>query len=207
MPAEQYIGDPMAVRMATWSLLEEGRLDVPEALASTAGERGQYFVQNPETGRFYSKYGDLNTLGYVPAMLAEHFLLGRLDPVNNLPGRTTLLNLGNLLLSVVLALLLLALADLFTDKPAVSGLWVLSTLYATFGWNYLRAQTTELLQWTLATGFFLALFHLWRSRGAGRPLAACQGLLLLLLLTKLVYVLLMPVLAAVACLAQVPDES
>ncbi len=201
MPAEQYIGDPLAVRMVTWSLIERGRLDVPEDLARSAGERGQYFVQNPDDGRFYSKYGELNSLGYLPAMLAERALWGRLDPVNNLSGRTVLLNLGNLAISVVLALLLLALAFQFTTRPGVALLWVLATLYATFGWNYLRAQTTELLQWTLCTGFFLALFPLWRSRGATRHLVAVHGLLLLLLLSKTVYVLLLPLVAVVVLLA------
>ena len=57
LPAEQYIGDPQAVRMVAWSLLGRGRLDVPTDLAQDAGERGQYFVQNPDNGLFYSKYG------------------------------------------------------------------------------------------------------------------------------------------------------
>lgn len=206
MPSEQYIGDPMAIRIVTWSLLERGRLDVPADLATTAGERGQYFVQNPRNGRHYSKYGELNTLGYVPAMLAERAILGGLDPVNNLSTRTALLNVTNLLLSLVLALLLYELAVLYVESPALALLWVLSTLYATFGWNYLRAQTAELLQWTLYTGFFLALVHLWRSRGGTRPLAAAQVLLLLLCLSKLVFVLLMPLLAGVALLAALPEQ-
>lgn len=201
MPAQQYVGDPLAVRMATWSLLERGRLDIPADLASTAGERGQYFVQNPDDGLYYSKYGELNTLGYVPAMAVERALLGRLDPVNDGRTRTLLVNAGNLALSLLLALLLYELALLYTDRPPVAVLFTLSLLYATFGWNYLRAQTTELLQWTLYAGFFLHLVRTWRTEGSARPLAAAQGLLLLLGLCKLVYVLLMPLLAVVAVLA------
>ncbi len=202
MPAEQYIGDPLAVRMVTWSLLERGRLDVPEELARSAGERGQYFVQNPENGRYYSKYGELNTLGYLPAMLAEKALWGRLDPVDNRTPRTFLLNLGNLLLSLVLARLLLDLALRFTCRPGVALAWVSATMYAGFGWNYLRAQTTELLQWTLATGFFLALVGYLRSRGEPRRLLAVHAWLLLLLLSKAVYVLLLPVVVAVVLAVQ-----
>lgn len=192
MPAEQYVGDPLAVRVATWSLLENGRLDVPEA--QVAGERGQYFVQNPETGRWYSKYGELNTVGYLPAMMAEKLWLGRLDPVNNAAPRTLLLNLGNLLLSLVLAALLYALARQYAE-PVPAVLFTLASLYATFGWNYLRAQTTELLQWTLYTGFFLAWVRAWRT-GTGHGLAV--ALLALLLLTKLVYALLIPLLLPLA---------
>lgn len=201
MPSQQYVGDPWAVRMATWSVIERGRLDVPEELASTAGERGQYFVQNPDNGLWYSKYGELNTLGYVPAMLVEKALLGRLEPVNDTRTRTHLLNLGNLALSLVLALVLYGLAMLYTERPATVVVFVLATLYATFGWNYLRAQTTELLQWTLYAAFFHQLVLVWRTRAATGPLAAAQVLLLLLTTTKLVYVLLMPLLAGVALLA------
>lgn len=201
MPSQQYVGDPWAVRMATWSLIERGRLDVPEELASTAGERGQYFVQNPDNGLWYSKYGELNTLGYVPAMLVEKALLGRLEPVNDTRTRTHLLNLGNLALSLALALVLYQLALLYTGRPWVAVLFALATLYATFGWNYLRAQTTELLQWTLYAAFFLQLVRVWRTRAAAGPLAAAHVLLLLLVATKLVYVLLMPLLAGVALLA------
>jgi len=202
MPAEQYIGDPMAVRMVTWSLLERGRLDVPEELARSAGEPGQYFVQNPENGRYYSKYGELNTLGYVPAMLAERALWGRLEPVDNRAGRTILLNVGNLVLSLVLACLLLALALQFTGRSGVALVWVLATLYASFGWNYLRAQTTELLQWTLATGFFLALVRLRRTQGSPHGLLAVYTVLALLLLSKAVYVLLFPVVVAVVLVVE-----
>jgi len=200
LPAEQYIGDPQAVRMVAWSLLERGRLDVPTDLAQDAGERGQYFVQNPDNGLFYSKYGELNSLGYLPAMALERSLLGRLEPFNDLATRTVLLNLNNLALSLVLAGLLLALACLFTRQPALALVWVLATLYASFGWNYLRAQTTELLQWTLCTGFFWALFQLWRSRGHSRWLGAVHLFLVGLLLTKAVYVLLVPCLLLVGIL-------
>lgn len=200
LPAEQYIGDPQAVRMVTWSLLERGRLDVPADLAQGAGERGQYFVQNPDNGLYYSKYGELNSLGYLPAMALERALLGRLEPFNDLATRTVLLNLNNLALSLILAGLLLALACLFTRQPALALVWVLATLYASFGWNYLRAQTTELLQWTLCTGFFWALFQLWRSRGQGRWLGLVHLFLVGLLLTKAVYVLLVPCLLLVGLL-------
>ncbi len=197
MPSGQYIGDPQAVRMVSWSLLERGRLDVPADLARSAGEPGQYFVQNPRTGLHYSKYGELNSLGYLPAMALERALVGRLDPVNDLDTRTLLLNLNNLLLSLVLAGLLLAMACLFTRRGDLALVWVLATLYASFGWNYLRAQTTELLQWTLCTGFFWALFQLWRNRGEGRWLAGAHLFLAGLVLTKTVYVLLVPFLLLV----------
>lgn len=197
-PSEQYVGDPLAVRAATWSLLERGTLSLPAELATQAGQRGQFFVQNPRTGLYYSKYGVLNTLFYLPALALEKLCSGSLDPYGYGRQRTLILNVHNLILSLILALLLYELALQYSTRLFTVLLWLGATLYASFGWNYLRAQTSELLQWLLATAFFLALVRFRRSQGNPRWLLLAQLALLALVLTKSVYVLCGFALVAVA---------
>lgn len=189
MPRLQYIGDPLAIRAAAVNWLNTGRIDVPEEIALASGQRGQYYFQNPVSGLYYSKYGPLNTLSYLPVLTLEKKLYGVLPLYNETPQRTWLLNWQNILLSVILALILLELAKQYCTKPSAALLWVLASLYASFGWNYLRAQTSELLQWVLASFFVLFSVRACRSEGARRYLYLAQLSLVLLVLTKGVYAL------------------
>lgn len=197
-PKFVYVGDPTAVRAATYSLIEHGRLDVSPEIAQAAGQPGQYFVKNPRNGRYYTKYGILNSLGYVPVMLVHSWLYGPGQAFEDSPELTRLLNIQNVLLSLVLASLLWQLAWCYTQRISVAVAWVLGTLYATFGWNYLRAQTSELLQWLLAVALFWAFVKWWRAPDSRAWLWISHGLFAALVLTKPVYVLLAIVLVGMA---------
>ncbi len=196
MPRTQYIGDPLAVRLEAWSLLENGSIEIPAEYAETAGEPGQYFVKNISNGRYYCKYGILNALFSLPALMAERLVCGELVPFRDNP-RTLILNIWNILLSAVLAALLAKLASLFSEKAWPVCLWTGATLYCSFGWNYLRAQTSEILQWTLATWLFLELVKLYREKSKA-ALVKAHVSLWLLILTKSVYALFAPVIIAVS---------
>ena len=189
MPRSQYIGDPLAIRAAAANWLNTGCWDVPASVAASSGQRGQYYYQNPRSGRYYSKYGPLNTIGYIPVLALERAWRGELPLYDPSSGRTLLLNLQNVLLSALLALVLLEISRLFCGRPWLGAVWVLASLYASFGWNYLRAQTSELLQWLLASAFLWAVFQAWRTRGGRGWLIGGQTALVLLVLTKGVYAL------------------
>src|ERR1700739_3745796 len=75
MPAEEYYGDASSVRIAAMTLINTGKWAVPGP--STFGEKGQFFYQNAE-GNWYSKYGILNTLIYVPILQLEKAVTGKL---------------------------------------------------------------------------------------------------------------------------------
>ena len=194
MPREQYIGDPLAIRAVAVQWLNHGEFFVPEEVALNSGQRGQYYFQNPRNGRYYSKYGPLNTLGYLPALAVERALTGELPLYNPGPARTLILNLNNILLSAILALLLLEIGRLYCAQPSLAAVWVLASLYGGFGWNYLRAQTSELAQWLWASAFMLGLLRCWRSRGAVRYQVLASVSLSLLILLKGVYALWGPIL-------------
>ena len=75
MPSEEYAGDATSVRIATVTLINTGKWAVPADRASTFGERGAYFYQNA-SGNWYSKYGILNMLLYVPILQLQKCVMG-----------------------------------------------------------------------------------------------------------------------------------
>jgi hypothetical protein len=77
MPAEEYAGDATSARIAAVALIKTGKWSVPAEKASTFGERGQYFYQNV-SGDWYSKYGILNTLVYLPVLQLQKCVNGEL---------------------------------------------------------------------------------------------------------------------------------
>ena len=104
------------------------------------GERGQYFFENREKGRWFSKYGVLNTLMYVPPLLAERLATGSLPWIS--PARLAFLNAFNLVLALFSAAYLLATVALYTRDTAVK--WVTpSRSTRRSGWNYCAAQASE----------------------------------------------------------------
>jgi hypothetical protein len=201
MPAEEYAGDAISVRIAAISLINTGKCAVPADQASTFGERGQYFYQNA-SGNWYSKYGILNMLLYVPILQLQKCVMGKL-----VDASTFFLNLFNLVLSGATACYLVLIVRRYTRSTATVWIFVLSAVYATFWWNYLRAQTFEIY----ITLFMLGLYyHLvsgldW-ERGAvdrlgNRHLLAAGIFLGALCLSKNVYLILLPVVAGLFALA------
>src|SRR5690349_14533481 len=151
MPAEEYAGDGNAVRIETIGLINTGRWAVPPEIAREWGERGQYFYQNAN-GAFYPKYGVLNTLIYVPALWIQKIASGNLSLYSD---NTLSLNLFNIVLSCATAVYLSLLARRYTDSNLTMSIFVIASLYCTFWWNYLRAQSFEIY----LTLFFLAFVY------------------------------------------------
>jgi hypothetical protein len=200
MPAEEYAGDASSVRIATVTLINTGKWAVPADKASTFGERGQYFYQNA-AGNWYSKYGILNMLFYVPILELQKCVTGKLVDVSIL-----FLNLFNLVLSCATACYLVMIVRRYTRSTATVWVFVLSAFYATFWWNYLRTQTFEIYVTLFTLGLYYHLVSaLDGKRVAGdRPanihLLAAGIFLGALCLSKNVYLILVPVLAGLFAL-------
>lgn len=149
MPANEYVGDAMAVRVQAITLINDCQLAVPRDLASEAGASGQYFFENAN-GRFYPKYGILNTFLYLPVLWLEKIVIGRSSSAQH----TLFLNLFNVLLSCVTAAYLAVIARRHTNLRITIWTFVLGALYSTFWWNYLRAQTFEIYLTLFMLGFY-----------------------------------------------------
>jgi hypothetical protein len=203
MPAEEYCGDATSVRIAAVTLINTGKWAVP--VDSIFGERGQFFYQNA-SGNWCSKYGVLNMLLYVPILQLEKCVVGELGDTSN--SRIFFLNLFNLFLSCTTACYLVLIVRRYTRSVATMWIFVLSAFYATFWWNYLRAQTFEIYVSLFMLGLY---YHLvsgldW-ERAAGDRVASSHllagGIFFgALCLSKNVYVILLPALAGLFALVQ-----
>ncbi len=207
MPREAYPGDAHAVRAEAVVLLNTGRWAVPPAVAEDFGARGQYLYQT-ERGDWYPKYGVLNTLLYLPALAAEKLVTGELEIDS--PNRALFLNLFNLLLSGATALYLALLAFRYTKSNAVAVVFVLASLYSTFWWNYLRAQTFEIYHTLFLIAFyyhFVTALHAYREKSNERTgniqFLVAAIYLGALCLCKSVYVVLLPVVVAILAQATI----
>ena len=191
MPKEEYIADPMAVRCETVSLINDGSLAIPAALAQSVGERGQFFIENVTKEKWYCKYGILNSLMYLPALVIQKCCEGTLSYSS--PSRVIYLNLFNLLLALASAIYLFLIASRYTKREVVAFFYVAAAFYTTYWWNYLRGQNSEIYQVLFMLGFY---YHLVRSCDGlkSRKHEALAGLFFsVLILTKVVYVILLPV--------------
>ena len=191
MPAEEYIGDGVAVRIQTIGLINTGQLAVPSEVAHEWGERGQYFYENAN-GAFYPKYGILNTLIYLPPLWIQKIVTGKSLYSNNAFS----LNLFNIVLSCATAAYLALLAWRYTNSNVTMSIFVGASLYCTFWWNYLRAQTFEIY----LTLFLLAFYYHFVSalNSDQRGLRNRQFLLAaiylgMLCLSKTVFVIFLPI--------------
>ena len=201
MPRWIYSGDAVSIRTSTICLITTGDMSVPADHASTFGERGQYFFENSSTGRWHSKYGIANTLLYLPPLIAEYAWTSRLPFFDDLDSeslvcRCVVLNVYNILLSLLLALYLFRFARLYATSARDAAMFVAVAFFGTFLWNYLRAQTVEIFQ---VLFFTAACFHLLQYRrqlkkGGRTSSHAFLAMLFLglLALGKLIYILLLP---------------
>ena len=206
LPAVRYDGDVNAWEMEAESLVHRGQLAVRAAVAESLPRSAPYFVFNPESGQWYSKYGIGNTLIYSIPLAFERFVLGRseLDPPGSIFGATTgpyditrrlgLFNAFNLLLVLALASTLYRLTRLYTDRPQSAVVYVLACLYATYLWNYTRAHSSQIYQ---VLFFSLAMLHWIRFAREDRDanLRGCTLALVALASVKLVFLPLLGVFA------------
>ena len=192
MPREEYTGDPQAVRCETVSLIKFGTLEIPAPIA-TGLDNGYeiYFFTNPSDHKHYSKYGILNSLLYVPVLLAEEWRDGHLTYFAS--DRAIYLNWFNILLTVASAWYLYLIAARYTASQWVAVIYVLTALYCTFWWNYLRAQNSDMYQ----TMFLLGLYyHLTLSNESGtknRDRIIAGAYLAALILVKVFFLILVPI--------------
>lgn len=207
MPGEFIPGDPAAWREEARSLLVRGELNVPSSHAARVGEAGQYYVRNEQNGLYYSKYGVANLLFAVPPMWLQQLAGDDLSVAGRLPS-LLLFNLWNVVLAAALAAALYGLAAAYSQRIGVRIVFVAGSMYCTFLWHYQRAQSSELYQVLLFTVLFLCLAPLLRGLGeaearridrrAGIRFAVVWLCVLLLVLIRVVYGLLLPLIVLLA---------
>lgn len=201
MPAEEYAGDGIAVRIETIELINKGQWNISPEIAHEWGERGQYFYENAK-GAFYPKYGILNTVIYLVPLWAQKIVTGNLSLYSD---NTISLNLFNMVLSCVTAVYLARLARRSTRSNTTMAIFVGASFYGTFWWNYLRAQTFEIYLTLFLVAFYYhfvsALNSEPRSSGNRQWLLAASYLGLLCL-SRTVFMIFLPIAMAFFAIKQ-----
>jgi len=202
MPCTFLTGDPYMWREEARSILRSGSLAVDTNFALQADEPGQYFVRNEKNGRWYSKYGVMNSIMALPPTAAEWVRFGRI-PRGGVDSSIVIFNMYNALLAAVTAIVLYQISRWYTDRLWLRSAYVLACLYGGFLWFYQRAQAGEIYQVLFfATGFWLLMSWVRRfllddnvdrrSAGVGLLLGA-WGVFGALVLTRIVFVVLLPI--------------
>ena len=197
-PQNFYIGDPYWMRAQAQAWLE-GRDDIPAQYASQL-EVGQYCFYNESSGKYYSKYGLFNSLFMLPVVAWWNFS-GHAPLYNGDLSSTSFvlaLNCYNLLWTLGLAAALYWGASLFCQRCEIAATWTLICLFSSFGWNYLRAQSGEIFQWTMAAVFFASAVSILRAKAQRQNPSTYLWLgvwlaLISLVMLKSIYILLVPI--------------
>jgi hypothetical protein len=200
MPAEIYPGDPVTMREESRAILLRGEYAITDSVAQhyrETSETGQYVVDNPRNGRSYSKYGSMAAWFFVLPMAVERIVDGGLPPYVS-ESRLAYLNIFNVVLSALVAASLHRTARRMGALPWIATAYVLACFYATFVWNYLRAQNSEIMQLLLFSWAVTAFLDAVQARSRRATIAAVIRLWLActaLLLMKVAYVFVGPLFA------------
>ncbi|MEW5848952.1 MAG: hypothetical protein AB2A00_09060 [Myxococcota bacterium] len=166
-PSQPYPGDAAVVRAEARYLVAHGTWGVPvgapgmEMFVPPAAHPGQYFHLHEARGRYFSRWGLAATVLFAPPLM-----LGVPAWTNQ---ELEVLNLYNILWALLACAGLLRLVARHTSSVVVATMAVLGVLCGSYVFTYLRAQTSELPQMTLAI-WSAALFQEVRADlvGSGR---------------------------------------
>lgn len=158
-PIDFYGGDSYAIQLTSINLLSTHSFGIDfknkELIADTLVNKNQFLYENNTRQKYYSRWPFMNTIIFaVPLIAIDDSLHQKLIYRD---GRYSLYHsLFNIFLTVILACYLSLIARLYFNSKLVETLFILTTLYATFMWNYLLAHSTEILQIVSCLGFY---FH------------------------------------------------
>src|ERR1035437_2671335 len=200
LPAVPYAGDPVVWREEARSLVLHGTLSIDPAIAQHFGEPGQFYVLNHQNGRYYSKYGLLNSLLTTIPLAVEYLLRGDL-PYENPSERIFIFGIFYVLVAVAIASLLHEITGYYTSNRAARITYVLLVFYTTYLWYYLRSTSVESILLLCFLAFYLLFLRLRRRSGspAAWPRRDLYGpwlAIALLTQTRLYFLLLVPIFVA-----------
>ncbi len=138
------------------------------AVDASVGQRTKWaFVRNERDRRYYSKYGLFNGVLHILPLGVEYLVSGELPAERDVnggvspnPSRVAIINGFFVLHSLVIALLLWFVSGKCARLPWVRAFFVLSAIYCTTLWHYLRFPLSEATQVGLFLLFWLFFLRL-----------------------------------------------
>jgi len=211
MPDHITPGDCYASRAEAAHLVMTGELGIDFAnkpeLSWFVDKRGGYFFENDAKQKLFNKWGIMNTILYLPPMLATKLFAGRVEMVDRSTTHLFFVNCNNVLLSLLIIFYLYRIISLYSDREWQRLLFVLLSVFTTYLWFFLRAQMHEIFQISMAVGFYYHFLVFLRAAAEEDAQKKWPHLLLamgwagLLLLTKVLYITIIAIAWLFACLA------
>lgn len=116
--------------------------------------KGAYFFENDDKQMFFSKYGIMDTLMYVPPLFAEYLWAGRVADLDSDRSTVFFLNLNNIILALICIYYLYKLVGLYCEDRLIKVIYVLASVFCTYLWFFLRMHMHEIFQLLFFLGFF-----------------------------------------------------
>lgn len=220
MPAHLCPSDTYASRAEAAHLINTGEFGFDYSCKSSpVGEflvpsKGDYFYENDQKQRFFSKYGVMDTILYLPPLLAQKIWTGNnLEEVSESRSLVFFLNVNNILLALVCVIFLFRLAEYFTERTSTKISFVVLSTITTYTWYFFRAHMHELFQLVFFLGFvyyFIRSIRVSRFEKSARHWKFLRLSLVfagLLTMTKLLCVLVFLPAWAFTLLAMGPADS
>ena len=202
MPRTMSGSDASVVRFEALILLNTGSIAIPPSVANSS-DKGQYFYLNESTGKWYSKYGFLNTILFAPPVGIDMILRGGLGL--KFVNLELVFNIFNILCALVAAAYLYKFASLYVESFLAKAVFILSAFYCTFWWNHMRIQSFEAFQPVFLIAATYHFVHACnelaaepprdREKNLRRHLFLAGLILGLLWLSKALYILVAPLFA------------
>lgn len=189
MPSEIYGGDSAAIRLQSIHLARWGEFGIPITLKSSLNPvvlqiPGQYFIENESRGRFFSRWGEMNTLLFaIPEWLRNP---------SGYDADTEMLLFGNafnIFLTALIALYFVLISRRMGAPAWAAALVISNVFYATFVATYLRAHAYEIFQLLFFTAFYFH-FTTYLARRSKMHLALALSATAALIHIKVFYVIL-----------------
>jgi len=197
MPNSITPGDCYASRAEAANLVMTGQWGIDYArkaeVALFIEKRGEYFFENDSKERLFNKWGIMNTILYLPPMLATRLFAGSVGLVDQSTAHLFFVNCNNVLLSMVILWYLDKIISLYTSRIRQRMLFITLAVFTTYLWFHLRAQMHEIFQVAMAVGFLYHYLTFLRAARTSDTVSRWRHLTLaifwsgLLLLTKALF--------------------
>jgi len=164
MPAYFYAGDNFAMRAEASDWLKTGKLGIDYSqrpiLRGFLLERGQYFYENDDRQRLFSRYGFGETLFYLPSYALYKTFVGEAGLLEDDPRLLLTMNIFAIFLTIASAALLYLIASAFTKRLWLRFLFAAASIYSTLNIYYLRNLLPETFQTPLTLLFIYSSIRL-----------------------------------------------
>ena len=172
MPAEHYGGDSLSIKLEAINWVWNGEFGIGykdrEHISSLLEVPGQFYIGDDDDKVYHNRWGPINLLYHsVPEFILSFIrpdIAAEQSVIPTISLDTVLAhNMMNIILASVFIIFIFRLLSLYSINKIAIAITIFLFIYPSFTWNYLRAQSYEILHLTLFTVFAYYFFCFLRE--------------------------------------------